>query len=192
MNRRRLATAVSLALAPQLYGGFASCLVWLHKAVGGAEALASLLLSQTVLPVAWVLADAARGKVDIFVTDRSARLKYYALTLASYALGVAWAVARGWGVYLPLYAAYAAVVTALAVVNELARWKISAHAAGIASPTTVLALLASPWCALLYLLLIPVAWARLELKAHTPGQLVAGAAVGVMMTLVTLSVVGAA
>uniref|UniRef100_A0A7J3X4Z5 Phosphatase PAP2 family protein n=1 Tax=Thermofilum pendens TaxID=2269 RepID=A0A7J3X4Z5_THEPE len=192
MKRRKLATAVSLVLAPQLYGGFASYLVWLHKAVGGAEALASLLISQTVLPLAWVLLDAARGRVDIFVSDRSIRLKYYVLTLASYALGAVWAVVRDWDAYLPLYAAYAAVVAALAVVNELARWKISAHAAGIAAPTTVLVLAVNPWYLLLYFLLLPVAWARLELEAHTPGQLAAGAIVAAVATLLVLRLMGAA
>uniref|UniRef100_A0A7C4FF90 Phosphatase PAP2 family protein n=1 Tax=Thermofilum pendens TaxID=2269 RepID=A0A7C4FF90_THEPE len=190
MNRGRLATVVSLVLAPQLYGGFVSCIVWLHKAVGGAEALASLLISQTVLPLVWVLVDAVRGKVDIFVTDRGVRLKYYILTLVSYALGVAWTLARGWHTYLPLYAAYAAVVAALALVNELARWKISAHTAGVAAPTTVLVAMVDSWYALLYLLLLPVAWARLELRAHTPGQLVAGAAVAAAATLAALHLLG--
>lgn len=178
-------------LAPQLYGGFASYLVWLHVAVGGMEALASLLISQTALPLVWVFLDAARGKVDIFVTDRSVRLKYYVLTLASYALGVVWAMARGWDSYLPLYAAYAAVVAALAAVNEFARWKISAHAAGIAAPTTVLVLAVDPWYVFLYLLLLPVAWARLELEAHTPGQLVAGAVVAAVATLAVFHLLGA-
>lgn len=39
---------------------------------------------------------------------------------------------------------------------------------------------------LLYLLLIPVAWARLKMKAHTRAQVILGAMVAVLVTFLTV------
>ena len=178
---------MSLLTAPQLYGGLASALVWLRVGLGGAEALAALLLSHTALPLAPILFDAARGEVDIFVSERGRRWKYYLLSLLAYALGLAYATWRGYRLYAALTLSYAATAAALAAVTVLCRWKVSAHTAGIAGPTTALVLVVGREAAALYLLLAPVAWARLELGAHTPAQLAAGAAIAVASTLAALS-----
>jgi membrane-associated phospholipid phosphatase len=63
------------------------------------------------------------------------------------------------------------------------KWKISVHAAGISGPSTALVcvfgLAALPVVALIVL----VVWARIKLKAHTPWQSIAGAIVGILITL---------
>lgn len=182
MKLERVATLVSLVLSPQLYGGLVSYLAWRTLGLGGLEALYVLLTTQTILPLAPIVADTARGKVDIFVTDRSVRLKYYLLTLASYALGAFYCLLRGWVGYLLFYAAYACTVVLLTFINEAAKWKVSAHAAGITGPTTALVCVGGLEYAGLYLLAAPVFWARLKLRAHTPGQLVAGAVVAAAVT----------
>ena len=176
-----MATLVSLALAPQIYGGLVAYALWHHFRAGSVEALAVLLLTQTVLPLLPILIDTLRGKVDIFVTERVKRWKYYLLTLLSYAVGTVYVLKRDLSVYVPFYASYALIATVMAVITL--RWKISVHTAGIAGPTTVLVYMLGLDKAFLYLLLIPVAWARHELRAHTAMQLLAGAFVAFALTL---------
>jgi membrane-associated phospholipid phosphatase len=54
-------------------------------------------------------------------------------------------------------------------------WKISLHTAFVSAAATILTLLYGAVGAWTFVLLAPVAWARLELKAHTPAQVAAGA-----------------
>src|SRR5689334_20803025 len=57
-------------------------------------------------------------------------------------------------------------------------WKISVHTAALAgSAVIVAAVFGWPWLALAPLLAL-VAWARVELRAHTPGQVLVGSLVG--------------
>lgn len=188
MTSEKLATLISLALSPQIYGGLVAYLLWREIQIGGGEAIAVLLLTQTFLPLAPILVDTARKKIDIFVSNRGVRLKYYILTIASYSLGAALCLLKGWSAYIPFFAAYAASAAFLALVNELARWKISAHTAGVTGPTTLLVYACGNHYASLYLLVIPVFWARLKLKAHTVGQLVAGALAAAVVTAAVLMV----
>ena len=180
-----MATLVSLALAPQIYGGLVAYALWLHFQAGGVEALLVLLLTQTILPLLPILIDTQRGKIDIFVTERVKRWKYYLLTLLSYMAGIAYVLERDLSMYVPFYASYTLIATVMAAITL--RWKISVHTAGIAGPTTVLVYMLGLDKAFLYLLLIPVAWARHELRAHTAMQLLAGAIVAFVLTLVVCS-----
>ncbi|QQG49843.1 MAG: phosphatase PAP2 family protein [Candidatus Berkelbacteria bacterium] len=61
-------------------------------------------------------------------------------------------------------------------------WKISIHASTMAALVTLLVIFRGRDLLPLYLLLIPLAWARLELKQHTIAQLIGGAMLGVAVT----------
>lgn len=63
-------------------------------------------------------------------------------------------------------------------------WKISLHAATLTALVTLIILFRGPYFGVLYLGIIPVAWARLVLKQHTAAQLVAGSLIGVATTAV--------
>lgn len=75
----------------------------------------------------------------------------------------------------------------MACINQF--WKISIHASGIAGPVTAVfyhfqSLLVTP----LFLLIIPVCWSRLTVKAHTILQVAAGALITIVITWIQLSV----
>lgn len=180
--RRKVAELVSLVFAPQVYGGAAGVALW-FSAGGGFDVPVVLALTLTVLPLLPILVSAKRGETDIFVSERERRWKFYLLSILSYALGLAYTAWRGYALYATLCLSYALSAAALAAITVAAKWKISVHAAGIAGPTTALVCALGPECAPLYLLLVPVAWARYELRAHTPGQLAAGALVAAAVTL---------
>jgi len=180
--QKKAAEMVSLVFAPQIYGGAVGLTLWIAVG-GGFDALVVLVLTLTVVPLLFVLISVKRGEVDIFVSEREKRLKYYLLSLLSYLAGLAYTLWRGYALYATLCLSYALSAAALAAITTALKWKISVHTAGIAGPTTALVCALGPECAPLYLLLVPVAWARYELRAHTPSQLAAGALVAAAVTL---------
>lgn len=85
-------------------------------------------------------------------------------------------VAIAWG--------YFGAAVAIMVITQW--WKISTHAFGITGPFAALYLLFGP-APLPYALVVPLVWwARVYLRSHTFGQVIAGAALAVLSTVVVL------
>jgi membrane-associated phospholipid phosphatase len=91
-----------------------------------------------------------------------------------------------WMLHAPrlMIAAMAAYTLSTLVVQYITRyWKISTHAIGITAPLVALTLLYGSQT-LPFLVLIPmVCWARVYLKAHTVMQVIAGAALATVSTV---------
>ena len=140
----------------------------------------------TLVPLGMMYHLSKRGLIsDFYVSQKRERTKPFAGAIASYIVG---------SVVLLLVRA-PAIVTALMLCtagNTLImmlitlRWKISIHASGIAGPVTTLVYGTGAWAAVFFLLLIPVGWARVRLRAHTPWQILAGALVTVISTWIQL------
>ena len=62
-------------------------------------------------------------------------------------------------------------------------WKISLHTAFIAASVTVLVILFGPLAAITVLLLILIAWARIELEHHSPAQAATGAILAALIVV---------
>lgn len=138
----------------------------------------------TVLPLLCLLLLYVTGRISDFdMSDRFEREKIFLVivvidllaaigyTLAKVPVQI---VAIAWGYW----------ATALVIMIITRYWKISTHAFGIAGPFAVMFVLfkLQP---LPYVPLVPlVCWARVYLRAHTPAQVIAGAAVAVVSTLV--------
>lgn len=111
---------------------------------------------------------------DLDMSIREEREKVFFIFVMFYLAGTA----TLWLTHAPklLVASMAGYTLATAVVQYITRyWKISTHAVGITAPLVALSLLygSQP---LPFLVLIPmVCWARVYLRAHTVGQVVAGA-----------------
>jgi hypothetical protein len=140
----------------------------------------------TLAPLGPVVLKVRKGKVDIFVTNAKDRNKFYfsGFLLASFVYMVSLVVGAS---PLAIYAlSYAASVMAVAVVNM--KWKISAHTAAIAGPATAVGYVLGWPGHVIWLLALPVGWARWKLKAHTLGQIVAGPVVSALTTLAVYSI----
>lgn len=61
-------------------------------------------------------------------------------------------------------------------------WKISIHTSTLAALVTVLVIFRGVELLPLYLLVVPVGWARLYLRQHTVAQLIGGSVLGVAVT----------
>lgn len=140
----------------------------------------------TVLPMAIIYYMLKKGMLnDIYASDRQTRFKPFLGAVFSYLLGlVALVFASAPELIWVLMAGY--FVNTLIMMIITLRWKISIHASGIAGPATYLiyAFSIHLWPALL--LILPVGWARLKLRAHTLGQVLAGFFLTVALTYLQL------
>lgn len=70
--------------------------------------------------------------------------------------------------------------TLIPIMAITAFWKVSVHTAVLGGAVTVLAVALSAWWLLGSLLLLAVAWARVQVREHTPAQTAVGTVVGAL------------
>jgi len=191
--RKRLAKLISSVLNPFLVSFLVIVLLAFHDTTSTAEALkwAAISLAMSVLPVFVVVVYRARqGKLDgILVIPQEQRKGIYVLAAVLGAVGCA--VLYFLGAPELLVATFCAGLVAVVifmVINMF--WKISLHAAFISGSATVLTIIYGMIGALSILLLLLVAWARIELKLHSPAQVAGGALLAAAIIIVTYQVFG--
>ncbi|MBP2046066.1 PAP2 family protein [Methanobacterium aggregans] len=139
----------------------------------------------TVLPITTVMLWINRKGIDVDITDRKKRKLPLIFAISSYLMG-----------FLILYALGAPVITTalmfcyfsntLIVLFITFFWKISLHAMGVAGPTAAM-IYAFGYPGMLFGTIIPVVmWSRVTLKKHSTGQVMAGAAYGLVVTTIQL------
>ena len=205
----RLADALSYLLNPLVFPPIAFALISWHLGAPGGEVawvLGASLVFFCVVPLLYVLGMVRAGRAEsLEVRDRSARARPLVVGIVSYVLGIVLlgATTTTGTAALVSYAALYPANTILVVLITL-RWKISIHMIGLGAFVAGLLFAAltawqglpDDWEAALtlastapLLLLLPVLmWARVRAKAHTVGQVVAGAAFGLFVPLAELYV----
>ena len=141
-----------------------------------------------IAPSAYVGYLLKRHKISggVYLSLREERWRIYLVSTGSCVLGL---VALLW-LHAPqlmtvLALCYAVNTLVLGVITQ--RWKISAHAAGVAVPLTAL-LNAFGAAALPLGVIVPaVCWARVRTQMHTVGQVCAGALLGFVLTWLQLA-----
>ena len=175
--RKRLAKLISNILNPFLVSFAVIILLSFESTASISDALKWLLISiaLSVLPVFTVIIYLVRNqKLDsIFVNPRRQRNKIYLLASACAIVGCAVLHILGAPVLLvATFAAGLAAIVAFMVINLV--WKISLHTAFVAASVTVLIIVYNPIGAFTAMLLLLVAWARIELGLHSPAQVATG------------------
>jgi hypothetical protein len=118
---------------------------------------------------------------DIYASDRTSRMEPILWAMASYLLGVtALLYIKAPFVVTALMACY--FVNSIIMLFITLYWKISIHAVGVTGPITALVYQLGAKMLPFFLLMLPVAWARIELKAHNVKQIVAGAIISTFLT----------
>ncbi len=138
------------------------------------------ILTLCVFPFLPVVYSARSGRTDLDVSDVGKRVPLYGLGLLGYASGMVVFLGLGNWVMCVMSLAYLCVGLSMLLITFV--WKISAHTAGVAGPTTALTFVFGTWILPLYLLSLLMIWARVRLRAHTPGQAVAGMLVAILVT----------
>ena len=182
-TRRCMARLVTEVMSPVVLIVAVILIVAVHSAGAGrglALGLVAVLFAGGI-PYAIVLIGVRRGQLtDHHISRREQRPPIMVFALASVLVGLMF---LSW---LDAPRDLFALLASLVVGNVLALpitsfWKISIHAAAAAATVVSLAILVSPWSLLLVPLVVLTGWARVEIRDHTPGQVVAGATVGAVV-----------
>lgn len=136
----------------------------------------------SVLPMVGVYALLKKGIIsDVYATERTERFVPFLASIVSYLLGtIVLVYIQAPASITALMATY--ILNGIVLVVITLKWKISIHASGVTSPVTGLVYLLGSRLLPLFLLFLPVAWARLELKAHSRWQLTMGALISGVLT----------
>ena len=176
--RQRIAHLTSSLLNPFLVSFITIIFIVMDStdSVTGALKWTAISLVLSVIPVfTFVLYQVRRKKLEsIFPETPVQRKMIYILAsaVAAAGCGVMWSFKAPELLVVSFTAGLAAIVIFMAI-NLY--WKISLHTAFISAAATMLTMAYGARVAWVFLLLPLVAWARLELKLHTPAQVVAGA-----------------
>ena len=138
------------------------------------------ILTLCIFPFLPVVYSAKSGKTDLDVSEVGKRVPLYGLGLLGYALGAMVFLLLGNWLMSAMALAYLCVGMSMLLITLA--WKISAHTAGVAGPTTALVFVFGIWVVPLYLLSLLMIWARVRLRAHTLSQAVAGILVAILVT----------
>ncbi len=132
----------------------------------------------------------SRGIIsDLDMSIRAERQRVFGVFVAFLVAGVG----DLWLIHAPvmLIATMAGYTASSVVVMYITHyWKISTHALGITAPLVALLYLFG-WQPLPFLILIPIiCWARVYLRAHTLGQVVAGTGLGAVTVVLFFRIFG--
>ncbi len=123
---------------------------------------------------------------DFYATEKDERFIPFLTTIFSYLLGtITLIIFKAPAPITALMACY--IVNGVVLAAITLKWKISIHASGVTSPVTALVYLLGTRLLPLFLLVVPVIWARLELKAHSKWQLTMGALISSALTWVQMA-----
>jgi membrane-associated phospholipid phosphatase len=123
---------------------------------------------------------------DFYAFDKDTRFIPFLWTTLFYLLGVlSLIMVNAPPAVTALMSCY--FVNGLVLMVITLKWKISIHASGITGPFTALLYLLGGVVFPLLLVVIPVAWARVELKAHTVMQVAVGAILSGVLTWFQMS-----
>jgi membrane-associated phospholipid phosphatase len=138
-------------------------------------------VSTSVLPYALILRGVRRGRLsDKNISLRAQRIRFAAVAITSILAGLAVLAAFDAPAEMVALQASIAVGVACGWVITL-WWKISVHAAIAAGAATVLLLVLGPALLVVWPLVAVIAWSRVQVGDHTPAQVLAGVALGVVV-----------
>jgi membrane-associated phospholipid phosphatase len=187
MDRKKIASGVSAILnAPLITLATFIPLIVTFGASRSPFLIGVTALFGCIIPLLGVFVMLKRGTIkDFYATDRETRIKPFLWSIFSYIMGFIFLyIIRAPVGVTALMACY--VVNGLVLLVITLKWKISIHASGITSPITALVYLLGSSMIPFFLLVLPVAWARLELKAHNMLQVTAGAIISSVLTWVQM------
>ena len=190
MTPEKLASVISLVFNPAVTAAFTFLILLypLQSIQTFLLLMATCITFGTLVPLMMMLQLTKSGVISDFnVSERRERTGPFVGAAASYLAGSgALLLLRAPTIVIALMLCYAGNTVIMMLITL--RWKISIHASGVAGPTTALVYSIGTWALVFFVLLIPVGWARVQLKAHTPWQIFAGALVTAIVTWLQMKI----
>jgi membrane-associated phospholipid phosphatase len=147
-------------------------------------------VSASVLPYALILRGVRRGRLtDRNISLRQQRVRFAGVAIASILTGLTVLAAFDAPAEMVALQASIAVGVACGWVITL-WWKISVHAAIAAGAATVLRLVFGPALLVVWPLVAVIAWSRVQVGDHTPAQILAGIALGIVVNATIFPLLG--
>lgn len=139
-----------------------------------------------VLPAIPILVMLRKGEInDLFISKKEERTMPYLISFLAY---VFWSMFMWRTLQFPMFIVAMGIGSAISIIAITVinlKWKISAHLGGVGGLTGAvfgvcyrMAINPLPFLIVILAISALVALARMELKAHTPGQVLAGFVVG--------------
>ena len=133
-----------------------------------------------IFPIIAILYSCKKGKVDIWVSERSKRTPFYFVAIIGYIIAtVVFYFLKNVNLFV-LSITYFLVTIAI-MVGNLFR-KISAHGAGVAGPITAITYSFGFHGIPLFLLIPLTVWARVKLNAHSFIEVISGILIAIVIT----------
>jgi len=188
MSSVKAASIVTLVFSPAVIAAFTFLILLCPLNIASLLFVGISLTFGTFVPLVMMYLLSKRGLIsDFYVSEREERAKPFAGAISSYIIGsLVLSLMKAPTMVTALMLCYAGNTLVMMLITR--RWKISIHASGVAGPTTALIVSLGMWASIFFALLVPVGWARIKLKAHTPTQLLAGALVTVVLTWIQLRI----
>ncbi|MGW0436618.1 phosphatase PAP2 family protein [Micromonospora sp. NPDC003197] len=184
----RIASVITEAFAPAVLAGLLPLVIALHAStnlLAGLGWAALAVFFSAVIPYGIIWLGVRRGQLtDHHIGVREQRRKPLLLGLVSVLVGLALLLVLG--APRPLIAMIVVifgVVLILAVVNMF--WKLSGHTAVASGSATVLVIAFGPALLAAFVIVVAVGWSRVQLRAHTPTQVVTGFIAGILIAAPT-------
>ena len=153
-------------------------------------ALAALFVGVLPYLAIRLLMRSGRIRGDHHVPERRERALPIALALVSIVVGLVLLGALGAPAAVTSFGLVTVAVVVVVGLVNLA-WKLSGHAAVVATCAVVVLIAYGPWSLLLSVpVVLWTGWSRVRLGAHTPAQVLAGAAAGAVLASVVWSLLG--
>ncbi|MDH4214426.1 MAG: hypothetical protein OEV85_10925 [Candidatus Thorarchaeota archaeon] len=141
------------------------------------------IILMVIMPITPIIYEAAKGNIDLDVSQRKSRTKFLLFSLFCYSLSFVVYTLFGCIIMSSLAAAYFTVSLGVTVVNL--KSKVSVHGAGVGGPGTALILVFGIFALPVVLIWIAVIWARVVLQQHSMAQSIAGVLLGAFITAMT-------
>ncbi|MHA2024551.1 MAG: hypothetical protein ACW98U_01525 [Candidatus Thorarchaeota archaeon] len=145
------------------------------------------LLVMVILPIVPIVFEAWRGNVDLDVSVRENRTKFFIFSMMCDILAYSVYTFLGCHIMSTLAAAYFSVTLGVTLVSL--SWKISVHGAGVGGPGAALIYVYGPIALLVAIVWAAVVWSRVTLKQHNLTQSVAGVLLAVFISVITYLII---
>ncbi|MFX0053571.1 MAG: hypothetical protein ACFFAX_02740 [Promethearchaeota archaeon] len=157
--------------------------IGLGPVLNSTTAILILIPGMVVLPIVPIILSAWRGHVDLDVSSRETRARFFVFSLLCYGIVYVIFSLAECLILATLSAAYFTVTSGIMITTL--KSKVSVHGAGVGGPGTAL-LIVYGWIAWpIIILWTAVIWSRTVLKQHSLAQAIAGVLVGILITLPT-------
>ena len=187
-----IARAISRVTPAPLVNLYVAVILALWSPIGLGPVLSPLLAIlicvalMVVIPVLPIMLEAWRGSVDLDVSAREQRAKFFMFSLVCYVLAYAIYTVLECPIMSSLAVAYFFVTLGIMLVSF--KTKVSVHVAGVAGPGTGLIVIFGVNALPVILLWIVVGWARTVLRQHSPTQSLTALILAVVISYISYSI----